>query len=52
MMYGYPWFDTFFVNAVTPSPLAYSSGDTLDYVEPCLPRASVSVETPSGILAS
>ena len=45
MMYGYPWFDTFFVNAVTPSPLAYSSGDTLDYVEPCLPCASVSVET-------
>ena len=24
--------------------LEYSSGDTLDYVEPCLPRASVSVE--------
>ena len=39
------WFDTFFVNAVPPSPLAYSSGDTLDYVEPCLPCASVSVET-------
>ena len=30
---------------VTPGLLEYSSGDTLDYVEPCLPCASVSVET-------
>ena len=30
---------------VTPGLLEYSSGDMLDYVEPCLPCASVSVET-------
>ena len=40
-MFCLPMFEV----TVTPGLLEYSSGDTLDYVEPCLPCASVSVET-------
>ena len=34
-----------------PGLLEYGSGDTLDYVEPCLPCASVSVENVLGFRA-